>query len=45
MKIQRFLLGYAKAVELLIENGATIDSVNEKGQTPLHKAAEYGNLN
>lgn len=34
--------GHARASELLIENGATVDMPNKRGLTPLHLAAENG---
>lgn len=40
----QFPLGYAKVVQLLIDKGYTdqINSVNKWGNTPLHRAVEFG---
>lgn len=37
-------LGYDKIVEILIEKGANLSSKNVEGTTPLHRAANQGNL-
>ncbi|MCG8339694.1 MAG: ankyrin repeat domain-containing protein [Cytophagales bacterium] len=36
--------GHTKAVELLVERGATIDAADNRGKTALHDAASEGHL-
>lgn len=38
------LLDHSRLVELLIERHANLNAVNKKRKTPLHIAAENGNL-
>ena len=39
-----FSNGYAKTMEILIQNGAKLDAKDNKGQTPLHLAVLEMNL-
>lgn len=38
------LLDDLEAIEFLVENGANVNAVNYFLRTPLHRAAERGNL-
>lgn len=40
-----FFVGNENVVELLIRNGANINSTNFDGKTALHHAAAFGNSN
>lgn len=40
-----FYSGHEKIVELLIQYGASIEAINKRDETPLHRATVYGNLN
>lgn len=39
-----FYLGRSKIIYFLIEKGGDVNLVNEKGESPLHRAVKYGTI-